>query len=67
MPRKRVLGDDYVVLEAPGKNYTISMLGEMLLDQGMGTQASLLEEIQGIDAWTHWQKGEGPGVKALCL
>ncbi|QDZ22313.1 phosphatidylcholine-sterol acyltransferase [Chloropicon primus] len=67
LPRKAFWDADYVMVETPEKNYTGSMMGELLEDSGLPGQASIYrKEIQQLDGWTNMRKGE-LGVNMLCL
>ena len=67
LPRPRAFGEERVLFRAGGKNYTASMVGELLSDTGLEDQREVLErEIGQLDTWLGLEKG-GLGVRTLCV
>ena len=67
LPRPRAFGEERVLFRAGGKNYTASMVGELLSDTDLEDQREVLErEIGQLDTWLGLEKG-GLGVRTLCV
>ena len=63
-PRRQTFGDEQVVLSTPTKNYTVGDVAEALRDGGLHDQATLLEEVLGLDVW---KNVKSLGVETICL